>query len=627
MIRGLPWLGLLLLCLPAGATEYIESFHSDIEVRRNGELLVTETIVVHAEGRQIRRGIYRDFPTRYRTTDGDQRVIEFEVLEVLRDGNPEPYHRRRQANGVRVYIGSENVYLEPGFYEYQLSYRSSRQLGFFEYYDELYWNVTGNDWAFQIDEASARITLPAAAGDIKSDAYTGFVGEKGKDYGFDRLGDRQFLFETQNPLRPGQGLTVALGWPKGLVDEPTAAQRRAWFYQDHQAEILLLGGSLLLLAYYLIAWRMTGRDPEAGVIVPRYRPPKGYSPASMRYVEKMGYDNKCFTAAIISLASKDALTIKEQAGEFDLQRSDWTPPELAAGENEVLTGLFGTGSGVLSIRQSNHSKLSRAQSKHKRSLKRDYNRKYFKLNRWWVIPGILATLVLIARAVAGLGSEEIFFKTIMLLVFIAAPLLVLLAGTRAVLNRGRKGFVRYGIFLVPLYIGIGWFFYQGLPVLELAREVPPGLIIGLLALPSINYLFYRWMRAPTLAGRRLLDKVEGFRLYLGVAEDDELQRHRAPEFTSEIYEAYLPYAIALELENEWTRRLDNAITAGLVDAAYQRPNWYRSSDGSRRNFSSSLANNLDSAISSSSVAPGSSSGSSGGGFSGGGGGGGGGGGW
>ncbi len=627
MIARLLLLGLLLLSLPAGATEYIEAFHSDIEVRRNGDLLVTETIVVHAEGRQIRRGIYRDFPTRYRTADGGQRVIEFEVLEVLRDGKPEPHHRRQRGNGVRVYIGSENVYLEPGFYEYQLTYRSSRQLGFFDEFDELYWNVTGNDWAFQIDEASARITLPAAADDIRSDGYTGFAGERGKDFSFARIGDRQFQFETQYPLRPGQGLTIALGWPKGLVDEPTAAQRRAWFYQDHQAEILLLGGSLLLLVYYLIAWRMTGRDPQAGIIIPRYRPPNGYSPASMRYVEQMGYDNKCFTAAIISLASKDALTISEVDGDFSLTRNDWTPPDLAPGENEVLTGLFGDDSRSLRIEQGNHSTLSRAQRKHRRSLKRDYNRKYFTLNRWWVIPGIIATVVLIARAIADLGSEQVFFKTIMLLVFTAAPLLVLLAGTRAVLRRGRKSFVRYGIFLVPLYVGVGWFLYQGLPVLELAREVPPGLIIGLLLLPLINYLFYRWMRTPTLAGRRLLDKVEGFRLYLGVAEDDELRRHRVPEFSSEIYETYLPYAIALELENEWTHRLDVAIADGQIDGGYRPPNWYRSSDGGQRNFSSSLANNLDSAISSSSVAPGSSSGSSGGGFSGGGGGGGGGGGW
>ncbi|MDJ0778534.1 MAG: DUF2207 domain-containing protein [Gammaproteobacteria bacterium] len=627
MIHRLLILGLLLCSLPAAATEYIESFHSDIEVRRNGDLLVTETIVVHAEGKQIRRGIYRDFPTRYRTLDGRDLVVEFELLEVLRDGNPEPHHRRSRANGLRIYLGHENVYLEPGFYEYQLTYRSSRQLGFFDDYDELYWNVTGNDWAFQIDEASARIILPDAASDIQSSGYTGFVGEQGKDFGFERLGDREFLYQTDSPLRPGQGLTVALGWPKGLVDEPSAAQRRAWFYQDHQAEILLLGGSLLLLAYYFFAWRLTGRDPQAGVIVPRYRPPRGYSPASMRYVENMGYDNKCFTSAIISLASKEALTIVDDEGAFRLQRNDWTPPDLAPGEGEVLAGLFRGGSRNLDISQTNHGTLSHAQGKHERSLKRDYNRKYFKLNRWWVIPGIVATLLLIVRAIASLGSEEIILKTVFLGIVTAAPLLVLYTGTRAILRRGRKGLVRYGIFLLPLYVGVGFFLFSGVPLLELAGEVPPGLIAGLLALPLINYLFYRWMRAPTLAGRRLLDKVEGFRLYLGVAEDDELKRHRAPDFTSEIYEAYLPYAIALELENEWTARLDRAIAAGQVDGGYRRPEWYRSGSGRRMNFSSSVANSLDSAISSSSVAPGSSSGSSGGGFSGGGGGGGGGGGW
>ena len=56
---------LMLLSASVSAAEFIESYHSDIEVQRNGDLLVTETIRVHAEGKAIRRGIYRDFPIRY----------------------------------------------------------------------------------------------------------------------------------------------------------------------------------------------------------------------------------------------------------------------------------------------------------------------------------------------------------------------------------------------------------------------------------------------------------------------------------------------------------------------------------------------------------------------------------
>jgi uncharacterized membrane protein len=142
----------------------------------------------------------------------------------------------------------------------------------------------------------------------------------------------------------------------------------------------------------------------------------------------------------------------------------------------------------------------------------------------------------------------------------------------------------------------------------------------------LNVVFFEWLKAPTLAGRRLLDKIEGFKHYLEVAEEDEIALKNAPTFTADLYEAYLPYAIALDLENNWTEKLDRAIASGTVDRSYTHPRWYHSHHHSRSHFSENLSNSFNTAISSSSVAPGSSSGSSGG-SSGGGGGGGGGGGW
>ena len=143
---------------------------------------------------------------------------------------------------------------------------------------------------------------------------------------------------------------------------------------------------------------------------------------------------------------------------------------------------------------------------------------------------------------------------------------------------------------------------------------------------AMHYFFYQWLKAPTHAGRRLLDQVEGFKHYLKVAEEDEIALADAPKFTTGLYETYLPYAIALDLENEWTAKLNHAIAQGLVESHYSHPRWYHTRGRGSDHFSSALASSFDSAISSSSVAPGSSSGSSGG-SSGGGGGGGGGGGW
>ena len=616
---------LVLLCPLAGlAEEYIESFHADIAVLDNGDLVVTETIVVRAEGKQIRRGIYRDFPTRYRGPRGAQVNVGFEVLRVRRDGADEAYRVRKQGNGERVYIGDADVYLAAGFYEYSLTYRTTRQLGFFERFDELYWNVTGNGWAFRINKASARVTLPAAVSDLRLTGYTGRQGSTAQDLDYRRIGENAAYFATLAALAPGEGLTVVAAWPKGIVDEPSAAQRRAWFVADHAPALIAGVGALGVLGYYLLLWHWVGRDPEAGVVVPHYRAPRGFSPASMRFIERMGYDNKCFTSAVINLAVKGALEIDAESG-FRIRRREAPRDGFAAGEKQVLDGLFAGGRDEIGIVQSNHSILSRAKSRHQRSLRLDYEKVYFRTNRWLLAPGIVVSLALIAAAVASLPSEEAILKTLFLGAFGIFPLLAVYSSLRAMLRRGRKGFVRWGIFLVPLLVFVGMF-YSAFPFEDFTDAASLPLIAAVVAMLAMHGVFYRLLQAPTLAGRRLLDKIEGFRHYLEVAEEDEIALQGAPTFSSELYETYLPYAIALDLENEWTAKLNRAIASGLVEPGYSQPRWYRSHGRGRTHFSSALSNSLNAAIASSSVAPGSSSGSSGG-SSGGGGGGGGGGGW
>jgi D-serine deaminase-like pyridoxal phosphate-dependent protein len=129
---------------PAQAVERILRFVSDAEVQRNGDLAVTETIRVQAEGNQIRHGIFRDFPTTYARPDGSRVVVGFDVQSVTRDGTADNWTTEALANGVRVRIGRAEVTLPNGEHEYVIRYRTTRQIGFFADYDELYWNATGN---------------------------------------------------------------------------------------------------------------------------------------------------------------------------------------------------------------------------------------------------------------------------------------------------------------------------------------------------------------------------------------------------------------------------------------------------------------------------------------------------
>lgn len=362
------------------------------------------------------------------------------------------------------------------------------------------------------------------------------------------------------------------------------------------------------------------------MIIPHYQPPEGYSPASMRFVQNMGYDKKCFTSAIINLAVKGAAEINDDEGQFKVIKQDAPGFSLAPGEARVLAGLFGDGRGNISIVQSNHGILSKAIGKHKKSLKRDFEKKYFNTNSWLLLPGLLATAIVIATAISSLPSEEIIMKTIFFGVFTAVPLLMLSAVWRGLKRRGKSGKIQVAVNLVVLLVFSGIVVSIAAPIMEFSEVVPLPLVAGIIAMLAMHYFFYQWLKAPTLAGRRLLDKIEGFKHYLKVAEEDEIAITEAPKFTIGLYETYLPYAIALDLENEWTAKLNRAIELGLVERHYSHPRWYHARGHRGDHFSSALSSSFDSAIASSSVAPGSSSGSSGG-SSGGDGGGGGGGGW
>ncbi|MCP4046094.1 MAG: DUF2207 domain-containing protein, partial [Gammaproteobacteria bacterium] len=209
----------LLITASVCADERILDYQANVQIHADGSLIVTEDIRVRSEGKKIRRGIYRDFPTSYTDHFGNHYQAGLNVLDVQRDGVAEPFHTENRSNGVRIYIGSSNRTLSNGIHEYRLRFYTNRQLGFFEDYDELYWNVTGNDWVFPIDHASVRIGLPAPiyADDLRTAVYTGPQGANGQDAELQIVNEQTVRVETTQGLRAYEGLTVAVGWPKGVV--------------------------------------------------------------------------------------------------------------------------------------------------------------------------------------------------------------------------------------------------------------------------------------------------------------------------------------------------------------------------------------------------------------------------
>ncbi len=624
---------LFLTSVPVVAAERIISFQADIDVTADGAMTVTETITVRAEGRNIKRGIYRDLPTTYAGTVGRRVTVAYTHIGVLRDGRPEPHFQKDLSNGIRIYIGDKNRFLETGEYTYTLSYRTDRQLGFFDDHDELYWNVTGNGWSFPIDAASASVRLPSTVpgAEMVLEAYTGPAGAEGRD--FEAILDLNSAaqFRTTRPLASGEGLTIVVAWPKGHVAAPSAEERLKWFLEDNGALVAGAAGLVILLLYYALSWSRVGRDPQPGIVMPRYNPPKGYSPASMRYVRHMGYDDKTFSSALVNLAVNGHLTIRDDDGDYLLEKVPSAMGKLAAGESALLRRLFADGD-RLKLERKNHKRIKSAIRAHSHSLEADYEKSYFKSNAGYTVLGVVLSVLTLAAAVIMSPSIAEMAAAGFMVVWLSVWTFGVFALGRAVylawqnLNGvvGVSGAVFITLFALPFFGG------EIMGIVFLAKSAGVALVVTLLALIFVNWLFYELMKAPTRLGRKLLDKVDGFRDYLVVAETDELRFKHPPEKTPELFERYLPYALALDVEEVWGGKFSEVIARAQGDGSYRQPNWYHGTHWhghSVGSFTSSLGSTLSSTVSSSSTAPGSSSGSGGGGSSGGGGGGGGGGGW
>lgn len=621
--------------LAAAADERILSFRSAIEIAADGGMEVTETIRVRAEGQNIRHGIYRDFPTDYRDRFGNAVRVAFEPRALTRDGDTEPFHTERQSNGVRVYFGSKETTLAAGEYTWSFRYHTNRQLGFFAGHDELYWNVTGNGWDFPIDEATATVTLPGAIApaELHLDAYTGADGAKGEDWTAQTDGGSHATFATTRPLAPREGLTIAVGFPKGVVAEPTERQRAAWFFGDNAGVLALAAGLLVVLAYYLVQWSRVGRDPKPGTIIPQYEPPAGYTPGALRYVERMGWDDRCVAADLVDAAVRGAIRIGDDDGDYRIERA--RKVDLPPVESRLVADLLAGGT-AFTFEQSRHARIAKALDAHRKALKAAYADNHFRTHTSLVVVGALITVATVAGAALLLGDPDRTAVAAFLLVWLGGWSVGVFALCSKVVNAWRMtrrgglgkraaataGAIFITVFALPFVagelFGIGMF----------AMLAGVAFAIAIVALVATNLLFAWLMKAPTATGRELLDRIDGLRLYLGVAERDELAAQKAPPVNAEEFHRLLPYALALGVEENWTARFAAAVGPAAAAAAVTGAGWYRgASIGNFSSFASDLGVSFGGAISSSSSAPGSSSGGGGGGSSGGGGGGGGGGGW
>ena len=428
------------------------------------------------------------------------------------------------------------------------------------------------------------------------DGYTGPQGARGKDFSASTGTGQDINFACTHPFAAGEGFTLVVSWPKGYIQPPSGEARFRYFLEDNQPTLVGAGGLLIVLLYYVIVWFLVARGPAKSEIMPLYEPPAGLSPAAMRYLVRMGFDDKTFTTAILDMAVKGYLSIKESGGIYTLKRSKASEQALAPEESAAAAKLFsqhkraahhkhatddrGDAATEIKLQSKNHAILRAAIAAVKQTLHhRAQNKIYFITNQRYLIPGVILSLA----ALAGIVAAEAFSLRIAL-------------GASAVFGW------RYGIFSWPSWcarrcssgrehgqlgsnpklvkqarssalFALPFVAADVVGLCVLAWTTSVSVFLILLALVGANLLFRSALKTPTPSGRDLLDKIEGFRIFLKTVDGNRLNQLMPPEETPELFDKYLPYALALDCELAWAQQFSSVLEAAKQSDVYS-PYWY-----------------------------------------------------
>jgi len=607
---------------PPSSREQINSFSSDITVNADGTLMVTETLKVVVEA-QTHQGIYRDFPTRYTDRFGKPYSIHMEIISLERDNQPVVFYLRKLPNGLRIHMGNSRELVPPGEHTYELTYGVDRAIGFFTDHDELYWNVTGDGWMIPVLEASATVHLPGgiAREAILLDAYTGRQGSAGTDYTAAADDLSNATFRTTRILGPHEGLTVVARWPKGFVHLPTDDQEHRYFLEDYQAELIGLLGLIIVLIYYAGTWFVAGRSSDPGETP--WAPPRGFSPAALRYAWSRSFDQKMLVANVVDLAIKKQLAILEDpSGAFILGRlnpepesagvppgsPDGPPLEITGDEKLTLETLFWT-TDTIRLQPGQGALVGRPLEALHHHLRGEMEKVNFLSNLRYLIPGLLLSLATVVRsgfAIQGGQRIIVLCLSIGLLPWSLGCLILGGLAVAALRNAfsdpyhaptARRQAMVMGAICLPFLLAE----VAGLGILAWAAS--SGVAVILLLLAAINYLAYIVLSAPARSGGALLEEIEGFRVFLTSLGQDRRDARVSSQHAAAWAERYLPYALALNVEKVWGEKfaavLAQTARGGTINYS---PTWY-SGPGwnpiTAATFPTSLGSAFSSAISSS----------------------------
>ena len=510
---GIPCLLFMLAGLLSAKELRMSKFFSEVVVLANGKVDVTENITMQFIGGPW-HGIYRTIPIEYAGPGGLNYSLFLDVKNVT-DGTGRKLKfessQERQYRKLKIYVPDADNSTQTIVIEYVVS----DALRFFDDHDEFYWNVTGDEWPIPIGEAGTHIVLPDGTSNVRANIFTGAYRASGRNAAAEVSGTGVDVHTTA-PLAIHEGLTVAVAFDKGFVREPTRADIFFLYLRSNWP----LGIPIAAFVFMFWLWWTRGRDPRLRPIAAQYEPPDNLTPGEVGTLIDNSVDMRDITASIVDLAVRGYLVIEQQNKDhllglthskeyvFHLKKSqaDWA--SLKPHEQQLLSGIFSGGNAGDTV-----------------SLADLHNRFYQNIAS--IKNQIFGSLVgdgYYARRPDSVRSSYILFG-------IVTGIILIWGGLRLAGSMGMAPlpFVVAGVLTAAIICGFGWF-----------------------------------MPAHTQAGARALEGVLGFEDFLNHVEADRFNRTIK---TPEMFEKFLPFAMALGVEKNWSRAFQGIYT--------QPPQWYQ----------------------------------------------------
>jgi uncharacterized membrane protein len=495
----------------------INKFHSDIIIHEDSSFIVKETIDVKFH--RPRHGIYREIPFKYRDELGKTMETPLKALSVT-DGSGKSWKYKADRTGhvINIRIGDANKYVSDS-QTYVITYQVENAILFLGDHDELYWNVTGNDWKAPIRGASADVILSvkSKSKDLWAAGYEGRYGSK-EECSYETY-DNGGKFFTKRNLNVGEGLTIAFGWDKALVFPPSSWKRFLWAIDLAENWVFLF--PFFSLIYMVNLWYQKGRDPRVKESVAvMYEPPKfdnrPLTPGEVGTLIDEKLDPRDITSSIVGLAVKGYIKIEETKKEgwivdktdYFLKKVKEPDADLGPFEIELMKSLFPV-----------------------------------------YLPGILVS-DLKNKFYTNLDELKkiLYGELIRKKYFVSNP------------EKVRKFYGVIGILIMVF----GSFALALLTPFSVGRSILASILTGVPVLA-----FARFMPVKTRSGASTYMDILGFQEFMNRAEKDRLERMG----DKDLFSKFLPYAIALDVADNWAK---------AFEGIYQEPpDWYASSGGFR----------------------------------------------